>query len=104
MKVAFCLSMPSIVSWNGKWSGEGRPYSRVRTFPNNAESKGKAREIVAHSPYFFRWDDGWCAEVEAIPVDCRTATRMARHSCGFCGYDWMIDSIVEHGEIRLPER
>lgn len=35
-------------------------------------------------------------------ADAKTANRAQKNSVGFCGYDWMIDSILEHGSIVKP--
>lgn len=40
-------------------------------------------------------------EMEAVEkVECREAQKIERKSDGFCGYDWMIKSIIKYGEIR----
>ena len=93
MLVSFELSMPSAASWTGKWSGEGRPYVRVRKV--NAELAKTLREN-----YFYRWDDGWCVRVDVSIVDGRAAAKLRKKSVGFSGYDWMIDSILERGYIE----
>lgn len=92
--IAFELSMPGKASWNGKWSGEGKPYVRVRKLTKEIEQRLDGKE------YDYRWTDGWCACVSARKVDGREAAKLRRKSVGFYGYDWMIESIVQHGEIR----
>lgn len=94
MLIAFELSMPGRGSWNGKWSGEGRPYVRVRNLP-----KAEADKVLLKEEYRYRWDDGWAACVSAYKVISCEAARLRKKSAGFCGYDWMIDSIINHGEI-----
>ncbi len=95
MTLVFVLSMPGCASWNGRWSGEGKLYSIVRRF------RGKSPE-PGH--YSYAWPDGWRASVEVRQVDFSEARRLRRNSKGFCGYDWMVDSIVKHGRIQCEER
>ncbi len=38
-------------------------------------------------------------------VDGKEARRVRKESKGFCGYDWMVDEIRQHGRIlKLSER
>lgn len=90
--ILFELTMPNCGSWNGKWSGEGRLYVKSRR--NNQVPK----EVVGKD-YTYRWNDGWTAKVSVRKVDCREGQKIMRKSQGFCGYDWMIDSIIKYGEI-----
>lgn len=94
MLVAFELSMPGIGSWNRKWSGEGRPYVRVRKL-----SKQQAEKALQKTRYAYDWRDGWCAAVSVRRVDSKEAAKLRKKSVGFFGYDWMIDSIIENGII-----
>lgn len=94
--IAFLLSMPHVASWNGEWSGEGKIYARLRR--DNQVSK----EYIDQS-FEYRWDDGWGASVEVRKVDSKEAAKIRKHSAGFYGYDWMIDSIIDHGKIITPE-
>jgi hypothetical protein len=91
MILAFILTMPGTGSWNGEWSGSGRLYALVRSFRSGAPAPGN---------YSYAWSDGWRANVEVRPVDAREAAHIRKRSSGFCGYEWMVDSIVKHGEIR----
>jgi hypothetical protein len=103
MILKFELSMPNVGSWNGKWSGADRLYARTRRFT------GKERLIVAKSILekgYFRYDfgDGWSAGVSVEKVDSKEANRINKNTCGFCGYDWMINSIVDFGDIKPPDK
>lgn len=91
--VAFYLSFPSVGSWNGKWTGEGRLYARV--FRNSEVPK----EYIGKS-YSYRWDDGWEACIDVVQVNSKEVNRIRKKSAGFYGYDWMIESIIRFGEIR----
>lgn len=92
----FILTMPGVGSWNGKWSGEGKLFARKRrafyrgkpTYPNLKEGK-----------FGYHWEDGWSARIEVKFVTLSEANKMIEKSKGFCGYDWMIDSLCKHGEI-----
>lgn len=94
--IAFFLSMPHVASWNGQWSGEGKIYARLR------RDDQVPKEYVDQS-FEYRWDDGWGASVEVRKVDSKEAAKIRRQSAGFYGYDWMIDSIIDHGKIITPE-
>lgn len=84
-RVIFELSMPSNNSWNGKWSGEGNQYTVARTLP-------KAKELKPRYTYSF--GDGWVAAVKV-----RDAAPREKVSGKFCGYEWMIDSILKRDAI-----
>lgn len=90
--IIFELTMPNCGSWNGKWSGEERLYVKSRR--NNQVPKN-----VIGKNFYYRWDDGWTACVSVRKVDCREEQKIMRKSSGFCGYDWMIDSIINYGKI-----
>ena len=90
--IIFTLSMPTRGSWNGRWSGEDRVYARV--FHNNDVPK----DIIGKD-FYYNWGDGWCAWVSVTKVDSKEAAKIRKKSAGFCGYDWMIRSIIKNGEI-----
>lgn len=90
--VVFTLSMPNRGSWNGRWSGEDRVYARI--FHNNDVPK----DIIGKD-FYYNWDDGWCACVSVTKVDSKEAAKIRKKSAGFCGYDWMIRSIIKNREI-----
>lgn len=101
MKVSFQLTMPNNNAWNGKWSGASKDYFRVRTFRKMDKNellfmfKDGAYKAVFH----YDFGDGWMARVVAEKVDSVEANKRLRRSAGFCGYDWMIDSIIKYGQI-----
>lgn len=94
--IIFELTMPSCGSWNGRWSGEGRLYAKSRR--NNQVPKD-----VINKDFYYRWEDGWAARISVRKVDCSEERKIMRKSSGFCGYDWMIDSIIKYGEILCKE-
>jgi hypothetical protein len=89
MRIEFRLTMPGRSSWNGRWSGEARNYTIVREFED-----GVAEEYDGRT-WSYAWRDGWVASVAARVVGPGPLAK----SDGFCGYDWMVASIVQHGEI-----
>lgn len=92
-RIEFKLSMPGNPSWNGKWSGDEKRYALVRLVPD-----GKAAELLEASSWGYVWSDGWSARVEAREVP---KGERAKKSAGFCGYDWMVSSILAVGRIEL---
>lgn len=97
MLVCFSLSMPNVGSWNGKWTGEGKIYARVFKV-------SKKNDKIKDGDYFrYNFGDGWSAGVSIKFVDGNEAVKIRRKTSGFCNYEWMIKSIIEHGEIRCPE-
>ena len=96
--IAFILTMPNRGSWNGKWSGERDLHAIVkseRSVPN--------KDIIGKS-FLYRWDDGWTACVYVEKVDCKEGNKMRKKSKGFCGYGWMVDSIIKKGIIGFEKR
>lgn len=93
--IIFELTMPGVGSWNGKWSQEGTYFARTRA----------EREVPRDrwdKDFYYRWDDGWTACVSVRRVSAAEARKLMRKSKGFCGYDWMIKSIILLGEIVDP--
>lgn len=95
MIISFELSMPGCNSWNGRWSGENEPYAKVINFRTPPK-----RFKLGYYSYDF--GDGWRAGVTVREVDAATARKLRKQSRGFCGYDWMIDSIRCDGAIYGP--
>lgn len=92
MKLAFILTMPNVGSWNGKWTGEDRVYCKTREV-----TTAKYHKLLENKNFYYRWSDGWTAKIEVFP--CSEKRKEIRKSAGFCGYDWMIDSILTNGYI-----
>lgn len=100
MILAFTLSMPGCPSWNGKWSGEGRKYVITQTFSSSRKGVEKANRILKEGYYDYSFSDGWCAGVDVTLVDAKQAAKLRKESAGFCGYDWMVNSIIQYNEIQ----
>jgi hypothetical protein len=87
-RVEFKLTMPGRNTWNGKWSGDEKHYALLR------EIDDPIAEQLDHKSWSYSWGDGWRAHVEA-----RIVRGEVKKSHGFCGYDWMVDSILRYNKI-----
>ena len=101
MILCFKLSMPNNGSWNGKWTGQGRPYLKVVSFQGKRTEKAKA--ILAKGYFSYNFGDGWRAAIEVTKVEAKEASKLRRQSAGFCGYDWMVESIIDNLDIQVPK-
>lgn len=97
MHISFDLSMPNNNSWNGRWSGEGRKYVRVLTVSNAKKTREKFEKLFGG--HYYNFGDGWGASVEVKEVTGAEKRKLVKESAGFCGYDWMIDSLRYYGKI-----
>lgn len=92
--IVFELTMPHAASWNGKWSGADQRHIRVKY------ECDVPKDIIGKD-FDYRWDDSWCANISVQKMPAKEARRLERVSNGFCGYDWMIRSIIKHGRIEV---
>ena len=99
MLITFVSGMPNVGSWNGKWSGESDYYAQVRSVKPSEEIDA----ILKQERFYYSFGDGWCASVRVTKIDSKEAVKIRRKSKGFHGYDWMISSILEFGDIRIKE-
>jgi len=108
MKIlSFELTMPRLVSWNGKWTGADNKYYIIkkvsdRFFKNNIEKL--LDDKITHNSYrwnswYYNFGDGWGVSVEMQIIDLPTAKKRIKVSRGFRGCDWMVNSIISYGEI-----
>lgn len=98
--IAFTLSMPQCNSWNGKWSGEKQNYVIVKKF-NIRKNRNKVDEILNKGSYYYNFGDGWGANIDVKEINSNEAKQLKRKSNGFCSYDWMVESICNHGLIKI---
>jgi hypothetical protein len=96
--------MPGVNTWNGKWSGEGRYFARIFNFSRKKESKKKAAEILEARYFHYDFGDGWAARIEVREVTAQESRKIKKRSDGFLGYDWMVHSIYNYGEIYNREQ
>ncbi|ECI2458979.1 hypothetical protein IU534_003164 [Salmonella enterica] len=89
------LSMPNRGSWNGGWYGERDRFVKSRELPL------KGNDNVKDGAYhYYNFGDGWGAGITVKIVDgAKAKNAEIKGSKGFCGYDWMIDSIMKNGKI-----
>lgn len=99
MLISFELSMPGNNSWNGKWSGEGRKYVRIVNVGASKKAAAKYGALVQTGYFSYDFGDGWRAGVTVTEVDAVAARKLRKQSAGFCGYEWMIESIRYNGKI-----
>jgi len=100
MILSFTLTMPNNNSWNGKWSGDNKLYVKTRSFSNTQKHIKKLQPLLDRRSFYYNFGDGWAANISIKQVDSKEAAKLRRQSLGFYGYDWMIDSILECGEIK----
>lgn len=97
MLISFELSMPSNNSWNGCWTGENNLYALVRNVGTIKGAREKWEKLIGRHTYSF--GDGWVACVTVRECTSSAAIKLRKDSKGFCGYEWMIDSLARWGRI-----
>lgn len=100
MIICFTLSMPNVGSWNGKWTGSSNYYAITKNIGRTKKAIEKGEKILKEIYYIYDFGDGWTAKVSVSKVDAKEAANIRRKSNGFCRYDWMVDSILDIGEIK----
>ena len=101
MILVFNLKMPGVGSWDGKWSGSKNNYYKVVNCGRGKESNIKAKEILDKERFDYNFGDGWMARIWVTEADAKGAARVRKISSGFCGYDWMVDSIMGNLKISV---
>ena len=99
-RVEFKLSMPGVNSWNGQWSSDGKLFLKWHPICDKTAEQLELSETTPRS-WSYSFGDGWRAQVEARIMK---PGERRRKSEGFCGYDWMVFSIIYNGEIKPPKR
>ena len=51
--------------------------------------------------FTYTFSDGEIATITLTQLHAKEAQKLERKSSGFCGYEWMIRSIIKNGNIRL---
>ena len=102
MILCFELSMPNVGSWNGKWGGASDYYAKIVNFGRTKKAEERAQRILDKGYFRYNFGDGWAAGIKVKQVTPSEASTLRRQSKGFCGYDWMIESIKQHIMIRVP--
>ena len=96
---SFELTMPSRGSWNGQWSGQQKRYFIYKRIGDKSARKLMPLEGQNRQNFFYNFGDGWSANVAVTKIDGKTKREQVKINAGFCGYDWMVDSIIWYGEI-----
>jgi hypothetical protein len=76
-------------------------YTLTKNF-GSQKAQAKAATILANQPYSYDFGDGWRASIEVKAVEGPELRSIRKRSKGFCGYDWMVDSILDNGSIYGP--
>ena len=92
--------MPKCGSWDGKWNGENDLYAITKSFVG--EKTKKIFDIIDKN-FFYNFGDGWLTKINVKVIDQNEKRKINRLSKGFCGYEWMVNSLIEHGKIIYPE-
>ncbi len=99
--ISFELTMPNKGSWDNKWSGEGKKYFIITKLSNLSLKKDHFVRLLQNGSdnWYYRWEDGWGANVHAELINSIEAKKRRKISAGFCGYNWMVTSIIQRGKI-----
>jgi hypothetical protein len=93
MILCFELTMPNRGSYNGKWSQEQDKHYIMITYRTKAEIEKYS--YLDGKDFYHRWDDGWTACISCSIIDFKEAAKRRKINRGFCGYDWMVSSILK---------
>lgn len=101
--VLFEYHPANIGSWDGKWSGSGKVFAKLKSI--SKEQKEKLEQMGfsiqkgdSHSFHYDFWD-GWSCNVIMKVGTKKEFQSIMKQSQGFLGYDWMIKDILECGRI-----
>ena len=96
----FTFTMPNNNSWNGHWSGERDLFNKALRIV----SRGKNMyPDLKEGDYYYNFHDGWGANVNVKFVTDKEVKQMTKKSKGFCGYEWMIKSILKNNKILCQD-
>lgn len=93
--IVFKLTMPRNNSWNGRWSGDDKIH--IITKPDKYVPKDRVGKS-----YHYDFGDGWCAQIDVIKMNGNSSEyrKLVKNNNGFCGYDWMVGSIISVDKIK----
>jgi len=103
--LSFELTMPNVGSWNGKWTGDNKRYFVIRQVTNDF-FKGRIEPLLdgkVFQNFYYNFGDGWGANVHIEIIDSKEGRKRLKNSAGFCGYEWMVNSIMKYGKITTDE-
>lgn len=110
MKVSFELTMPNVGSWNGKWTGAAKKYWHTISVRKGAKGNMSIERIhelldgKESKSFYYNFGDGWGANVRMEIIDHVECRKRLKQSAGFCGYEWMVHSILENGKIMVKDK
>ena len=92
--IVFELTFPHRGSWNGKWSGEKDTHIIVK------KDSQVLKDRIGKS-YYYDFGDGWVANISVRKMNGndKEYRQLKKRNAGFCGYNWMVDSIIVYDEI-----
>ena len=97
MILLFELTMPNVGSWNRHWSGEKDVHIITKT--DRQIGKKRILELDGQS-FYYSFGDGWGASIHCRIIDRSEAAKLRKRNKGFCGYDWMVRSIIYKNKIE----
>lgn len=103
MILSFELTMPSVNSWNGRWSGADKKYYVIRKTSKTWIHKQDHFGVLlakGFDSFYYNFGDGWGANVRVEIITSSEAKKRRKVSAGFCGYEWMINTIMYDGYIH----
>jgi hypothetical protein len=103
MLISFELTMPNVGSWNGKRSGESKKYFLIKDVSKRYLDKQEHfKDLLekGNDSWYYSWNNGWGASVRAEIINGLEAKKRRKNSAGFCGYEWMVQSIISYGVIQ----
>ena len=98
--------MPNVGSWNGKWTGAAKKYYVIKKLSDRyMKSKDHFKDLLekGKDSWHYSFGDGWGAGILVEIIDGVESRKRKKASAGFCGYEWMIDSICMYGEISTEK-
>lgn len=96
--LAYKLTMPHANTVSGRWTREKDLHCRVQRV--REANWDNVKRLVGNT-YFYDFSDGWVAQIDVTLVNEKRAKELKRQSTGFCGYEWMIKSILTTNEITV---
>ena len=75
-------------------------WTKVHHLVRSTQATMRGEAILKQTPYIYK-QEGGTIQINVSQVAGQEARKIRNKSAGFCGYDWMISSILEHGEIVL---
>jgi len=94
--ICYELTMPNVGSWNGKWSLQEEKHLIFKSV-GIAYFRNNEKKLIGS--WYYNFGDGWGANVEGKVITSVEKAKLKKLNKGFCGYNWMVDSIMLVGEI-----